>query len=113
MDREIGVGGFAVSPLARRYVNEALDSNRLSYGPFHRRFEAAFAAEHDSKFSVFCNSGTSALQIALQQIAMPCGNLQTFGQAQVGRLRSHAQASAIGLACGRRDVNFPQHRGHA
>lgn len=68
MDREIGVGGFAVSPLARRYVNEALDSNRLSYGPFHRRFEAAFAAEHDSKHAVFCNSGTSALQIALQAL---------------------------------------------
>jgi CDP-6-deoxy-D-xylo-4-hexulose-3-dehydrase len=68
MDREIGVGGFAVSPLARRYVNEVLDSNRLSYGPFHRRFESAFAAEHDSKHSVFCNSGTSALQIALQAL---------------------------------------------
>jgi len=68
MAREIGVGGFMVSPLARRYVNEVLDSNRLSYGPFHRRFEAAFAAEHDSKHSVFCNSGTSALQIALQAL---------------------------------------------
>ncbi len=68
MSREIGVGGFTVSPLARRYVNEVLDSNRLSYGPFHRRFEAAFAAEHDSKHSVFCNSGTSALQIALQAL---------------------------------------------
>jgi len=68
MDREIGVGGFAVSELARRYVNEVLDSNRLSYGPFHRRFEAAFAAEHDSKHAAFCNSGTSALQIALQAL---------------------------------------------
>ncbi len=68
MEREIGVGGFAVSPLARRYVNEVLDSNRLSYGSFHRRFEAAFAAEHDSKHAVFCNSGTSALQIALQAL---------------------------------------------
>jgi perosamine synthetase len=68
MDREIGVGGFAVSPRARRYVNEVLDSNRLSYGSFHRRFEAAFAAEHDSKHSVFCNSGTSALQIGLQAL---------------------------------------------
>jgi perosamine synthetase len=67
-DREIGVGGFAVSARSRRYVNEVLDSNRLSYGPFHRRFEAAFAAEHDSKHAVFCNSGTSALQIALQAL---------------------------------------------
>ena len=38
MVREIGVGGFVVSTLARRYVNEVLDSSRLSYGPFHRRF---------------------------------------------------------------------------
>jgi len=68
MEREIGVGGFATSPLARRYVNEALDSNRLSYGPFHRRFEAAFAAEHDSKHAVFLNSGTSALHIAVQAL---------------------------------------------
>ncbi|MBI4061194.1 MAG: DegT/DnrJ/EryC1/StrS family aminotransferase [Elusimicrobia bacterium] len=68
MERAIGVGGFSTSPLARRYVNEVLDSNRLSYGPFHRRFEAAFAAEHDSKYAVFCNSGTSALQIALQAL---------------------------------------------
>jgi len=68
MNREIGVGGFAASPRARQYVNEALDSGRLSYGPFHRRFEAAFAAEHDSKHAVFCNSGTSALQIALQAL---------------------------------------------
>ncbi len=66
--REIGVGGFAVSPRARRYIGEVLRSNRLSYGPFHRRFEAAFAAEHDSRHAVFCNSGTSALHIAVQAL---------------------------------------------
>ncbi len=66
--REIGVGGFAVSPRARRYVNEVLRSNRLSYGPFHQRFEAGFAAEHDSRHAVFCNSGTSALHIAVQAL---------------------------------------------
>jgi len=66
--REVGVGGFAVSARARRYVNQVLRANRLSYGPFHRRFEAAFAAEHDSRHSVFCNSGTSALHIAVQAL---------------------------------------------
>ncbi|MFI5346125.1 MAG: DegT/DnrJ/EryC1/StrS family aminotransferase [Elusimicrobiota bacterium] len=66
--REIGVGGFALTPRARRYVNQVLDSNRLSYGPFHRRFEAGFAAEHDSRHAIFCNSGTSALHIALQAL---------------------------------------------
>lgn len=66
--REIGVGGFATTPRARRYVLQALDSGRLSYGPFHRRFEAAFAKQHDSKHAVFLNSGTSALHIALQAL---------------------------------------------
>ena len=66
--REINVGGFAASPRARRYVMQVLKSNRLSYGPFHRKFEAAFAAEHDCRHSVFCNSGTSALQIAIQAL---------------------------------------------
>lgn len=66
--REIGVGGFAVSPRARRYVDQVLRSNRLSYGPFHRKFEAAFAAEHDSRHAIFCNSGTSALHIAVQAL---------------------------------------------
>lgn len=62
------MGGFSASPRARRYVLQALDAGRLSYGPFHRRFEAAFAREHDSRHAVFLNSGTSALHIALQAL---------------------------------------------
>src|SRR6476469_7768923 len=67
-NREVNVGGFAVSARARRYVDQVLRSNRLSYGPFHRRFEAKFASEHDCRHAVFCNSGTSALQIAVQAL---------------------------------------------
>jgi CDP-6-deoxy-D-xylo-4-hexulose-3-dehydrase len=66
--RQIGVGGFEISPRARRYVGQVLNSNRLSYGPFHQRFEAGFAAEHDSRHAIFCNSGTSALHIAVQAL---------------------------------------------
>ncbi|MBI4227464.1 MAG: DegT/DnrJ/EryC1/StrS family aminotransferase [Candidatus Omnitrophica bacterium] len=44
---------------------EALDTNRLSAGLFIGRFERAFAAEHGCRHAVMCNSGTSALQIAL------------------------------------------------
>jgi CDP-6-deoxy-D-xylo-4-hexulose-3-dehydrase len=66
--REIGVGGFAIGARARRYVGQVLDSGRLSYGPFHRLFEAAFAAEHDSRHAIFCNSGTSALHLAVQAL---------------------------------------------
>ncbi len=62
----ISVGTVNISPLAKRLVMETLNSNRLSYGPMARKFEADFARQHGCRFGVFSNSGTSALQIALQ-----------------------------------------------
>ncbi len=64
----IGVGDLRIGERGRRYLMEVIDSNRLSYGPFSRRFEAAFAAEHACRFAIFCNSGTSALQVAVQAL---------------------------------------------
>jgi dTDP-4-amino-4,6-dideoxygalactose transaminase len=49
----------------KRYLNEVIASNRLSYGPMTQRLEREFAQLHDCRYSVFCNSGTSALHIAL------------------------------------------------
>jgi perosamine synthetase len=61
----IGVGGLVISREDKRMVNQVLDSGRLSYGPFTKRFEQEFARMHDSAFATFTNSGTSSLQIAL------------------------------------------------
>ena len=61
----VTVGGFEVTPRATDYVNQALASNRLSYGPFSRKFETHFAALHNAQFAILCNSGTSALHMAL------------------------------------------------
>ncbi len=61
----IGVGTINISPRARALVNEVLDSNRLSYGPMTRAFEAGFARAHGCRFGVMSNSGTSALLVAL------------------------------------------------
>lgn len=63
--RKIGVGTVKVSALAKKYVNEALDNHRLSYGPFLQRFENEFARLHARKYAISCNSGTGALQIAI------------------------------------------------
>ncbi|MCK4271891.1 DegT/DnrJ/EryC1/StrS family aminotransferase [bacterium] len=63
--QQIGVGGLEIGPLERKYVNEVLDSSRLSHGPFSQRFESLFAGEHDCRYACFLNSGTSALHIAL------------------------------------------------
>ncbi len=64
----IGVGTLNITPRAKQLVMEALNNNRLSYGPFMQRLEAEFAALHGCQFGIMSNSGTSALQIALQAL---------------------------------------------
>jgi CDP-6-deoxy-D-xylo-4-hexulose-3-dehydrase len=63
--RHIALGFFRVSAREREYVNDVLDSNRLSYGKYSATFERQFADAHGCAHAVFCNSGTSALHIAL------------------------------------------------
>jgi len=62
----VGIGTLQVTERAKALVLEALNNNRLSYGPMTRRFEREFAGIHGCRFGVMCNSGTSALQVALQ-----------------------------------------------
>jgi dTDP-4-amino-4,6-dideoxygalactose transaminase len=66
MTNKVGVGHFETTPRMRELINVALDNNRLSYGPLCREFESKFARAHNAKFAVLSNSGTSALQVALQ-----------------------------------------------
>ena len=63
--KQIRLGTFRCSEAARRYVNQVLDSGRVTYGPFSRRFEREFAGLHDCEHGIVSNSGTSALQMAL------------------------------------------------
>ena len=62
---EIGVGCADISEKEKEYVNDALNSNRISYGKYARRFEKDFARLHNRKFAMMCNSGTSALRVAV------------------------------------------------
>ncbi len=52
----------------RAYINKVLDSGRLSYGPLTKAFEEKFAKLHGCRYAIFCNSGTSALQVSLQAL---------------------------------------------
>ena len=61
----ITLGHLAISDQGKKYVNDCLDSNRLSRGKYTAQFENDFSKLHGCKHGVFCNSGTSALQIAL------------------------------------------------
>ena len=64
MDK-IGVGYAYVSDIEKKYVNEALDASRLSQGRMVHDFEKKFAALHEQKYGIACNSGTSALHVGL------------------------------------------------
>src|SRR6516164_3442387 len=61
----VAVGELRLGPREKDYLQRVIDSNRLSYGPFSQKLEALFAQLHDCKYAVFCNSGTSALHIAV------------------------------------------------
>jgi perosamine synthetase len=64
----VTVGDVRIGPEERKLVNQVLRTNRLSYGPLTRSLERLFARIHASRFAVFCNSGTSALHIAVQAL---------------------------------------------
>lgn len=62
---QIGVGCLEITETEKRYVNNVLDTGRLSYGPYLKRFEQELAQAHDTRFAVMVNSGTSALEMAV------------------------------------------------
>lgn len=66
MTDKIGVGYASVDEAEKRYVNRALDAGRLSPGKFVFQFEREFAALHGCRYGIACNSGTSALHVALE-----------------------------------------------
>lgn len=65
---KIGVGTVRIGNLERRYIFDAFDHNRLSYGLYTWKFEKEFAKIHNRRYAIFTNSGTSALQVAFHAL---------------------------------------------
>lgn len=63
--KHVGIGTVNISDTARKNVLKVLASNRLSPGKYTEKLEINLASLHDRKFAIFCNSGTSALHVAL------------------------------------------------
>lgn len=63
--KQIGVGDFRFGDLEKKHINDVIESNQLSYGEKTQLFETNFAKEHQCDYGIFCNSGTSALQVSL------------------------------------------------
>lgn len=66
--RRVGTGTADITPLDQERVQHVLASGRLSSGPFMAEFESRFAALHERRHASMCNSGTGALQLALQAL---------------------------------------------
>ena len=64
----IGIGTAEITQEDRERVQHALVTGRLSAGPFTAEFESAFARMHQRRHAAMCNSGTGALQLALQAL---------------------------------------------
>lgn len=62
------ISDIRISKKAKKYILEVLKNNRLSYGPFTRKFEKILAVSHSRKFAMVTNSGTSGLQVALHAL---------------------------------------------
>jgi perosamine synthetase len=63
-----------IGPAERAAINAVLDSGRLSLGPALARFEAALAEAAGVTGAVAVNSGTSALQLALEAAGVGPGD---------------------------------------
>ena len=65
---KIGVGYASVTDIEKQYVMDALDNERLSQGKYVAEFEKKFANAHNQMYGIMCNSGTSALHLALETL---------------------------------------------
>ncbi|HDY86865.1 MAG TPA: DegT/DnrJ/EryC1/StrS family aminotransferase [bacterium] len=68
MKRLIEPGTVSISDRQKELVNKVLDSTRLTYGPMTQRFEKEWAEMHQVRHALFCNSGTSALQVGIHAL---------------------------------------------
>lgn len=62
------MGYASVTDVEKQYVMDALDKGRLSQGTYVAKFEKDFAKAHGQKYGIMCNSGTSALHLALETL---------------------------------------------
>lgn len=73
MKRRVPVGWVTITARERELIAQVLEAARLTYGPMTARFEREFARLHERRFAIFMNSGTSALQVAVDALRLADG----------------------------------------
>ena len=73
MNRKVTISDTKITKRHIELVNNVLKSGRLTYGPMSKKFENKWAKLHDRKYAIFCNSGTSALQVSIHAMKIKYG----------------------------------------
>ena len=66
--RQVAIGDVKLNSLAKKYIQQILTTNRLTYGPFTRKLEQLFARIHQRRWAIFTSSGTGALLVGLASL---------------------------------------------
>lgn len=66
--RHVGVGTFQSTTKMYRLIMDVLRSGQISYGKYSQMLEKQFGQAHGCQYAILSNSGTSALQVALQAL---------------------------------------------
>jgi hypothetical protein len=75
----------------KQYLNQVIDSNRLSTGRSPSGSRGLFAELHDCKYSVFCNSGTAPCTSPWRRSRSCTGGRTGRGDRPGGDVRGHQQ----------------------
>lgn len=96
------IGQPSITDLERDYLAEAIRKGDVCQGEFIGRFEKAWAHKNDRAYGVSCNSGTSALELALLALGIGPGDeviVPEFTMAASAFAVSHSGATPVFVDC--------------
>ena len=64
------IGCPSITQIEKRFLNTAIENVDISQGPYIDQFEKEWAHLNGREFGVSCNSGTSAIKLALQALGI-------------------------------------------
>lgn len=99
---QMKIGNPSIIFTERDYLWEAIDKGEISKGDFIPRFEKAWANNNGRKHGVSCNSGTSALELALLSLGIMEGDeviVPEFTMAACAFAVSNVGATPIFVDC--------------
>lgn len=106
----IPVSKPSITDLEKKYVNEALESTMISgSGDFVSRFEIMWAYYNSYRHGIACNSGTTAMHLALRALGIGSGDevlVPEFTMASTAWAASYTGATPVFIDCTRDSLSM-------